>query len=60
MMLARIRCFYHVRKPRVLSENDKSFRDYKLSMREARRQVHIEAKDYQNKIEDDYLKRHQE
>jgi hypothetical protein len=46
---------YHIRKPRVLCDNYRSFLNYKASLRQARHQVHVEAMDYQNMIEDKYL-----
>ena len=58
--LLSLRSAYHVRKPRVLSENDLSYLNYKKRLREARRQVHQEAYEYQEKIENDYLLRHRE
>ena len=42
-MFLRLKYFYNVRKPRVLSQNDISLINYRKSMKEARRNVHIEA-----------------
>jgi len=49
-MLFRLKFLYYVRKPRILSENDLSLKEYRKSLRDARRNVHIEAKEYQEKI----------
>lgn len=59
-MFYRLSFLYHTRKPRVLSEANKSYIDYTKKLREARRQVHLDAKEYQNKIEDEYLAKHHE
>ena len=37
-----------------------SYVQYKKNLKEARRQVHLDAKNYQDKIEDDYLAAHQQ
>lgn len=37
-----------------------SYVQYKKNLKQARRQVHIDAKNYQDKIEDDYLAAHQQ
>lgn len=60
MLVARLQWLYHARKARVLTEANKSYIDYTRRLREARRQVHIEAKLYQDQIEDEYLERHKE
>jgi hypothetical protein len=58
MMLSRLRCFYHLRKPRIPSEVDRSFKAYKAELRRARKQVHKDSVLYLNQIEDTYLQEH--
>lgn len=55
MIMLRIRAFYHMRKPRVLSPIDKSFLAYQRKLRETRKRIHLESIEYQNQIEDKYL-----
>lgn len=46
-MLLRLRCLYHMRRPRVATEADISFVNYRKALRQARREVHVEAVRYQ-------------
>lgn len=54
-----VRWGYYVRKYTPPTPNELSFRQYKKDLRSARRRVHLEAVEYQNAIEDEYLRRHQ-
>lgn len=48
MLLKQItKTWYHIRKPRTVTENKISLRAYRDDLKAARRQVHIDAKEYQ-------------
>jgi hypothetical protein len=57
-MLFRVRAYYHVRKPRVMSENAKTLAQYRINLKNARRNIHVESRLYQEQIEDRYLFEH--
>lgn len=42
--------YYRIRKPRVATVNSISLLNYRKELRDARRNVHIEANEYQDKI----------
>lgn len=50
IMMRPLRMLYHTRKPRVISPTTASYQQYQNALRSARRQVHLEAKQYQDKI----------
>lgn len=57
-MLGRLAFGYRVTKPRVNDQNTRSLRAFRREVHEARRRAHLEAVEYQNKIEDDFLEQH--
>lgn len=59
-MLLRLRNFYHLRKPRIPTEVDTSYFNYRKALKKARKGIHIESVLYQEQIEDHYLKEHHE
>ena len=48
MILRMIAYGYKIRKPRVLTDNDLSLIRYKKQLTDVRRNIHIEANEYQN------------
>ena len=50
MLLSRLRLCYHVRKPRVANETNRSYKAYETSLRAARRAIHVESVQYLNQI----------
>jgi hypothetical protein len=51
---------YRIRKPRVLSENDLALIRYRKQLKDARRNIHIEAVKYANEYEDLFLSHHKQ
>ena len=59
-MLARLAFGYKVTKPRINDHNTRTLREFRREVHEARRRAHMDAVAYQNKIEDEFLERHQD
>ena len=57
-MLCRLAFGYRITKPRVNNQNTQSLREFRREVHEARRRAHLDAVEYQNKIEDEFLDKH--